>query len=461
MTLLVPILSAWQWAERQFGACDLDDDRRTRRAVAIGAAIVSQPSASFPQQMQSPAALKAAYRLFDGDQADVTYESLLEPHWQHTHYAAAHEPLVLLIHDTTEVDFSHHPATQNLGPIGDGRGRGFLLHSVLAVVPQPRQLLGLLHHEPLLRQAVAEGETQTQRHQRARESQVWERAAEAIGAPGTDSCWVHVGDRYADIFEFMQTCRENQTHFLIRAFRNRCVAEADGSLGYLMDAARRLPAQASKVIDIPAHQQQPARTATLQLAFAPLTIQPPKQFSQGQPPLDVWVVRVWEANPPPSVEQPLEWVLLSSLPVRQASDAWQRVAWYMCRWLIEDYHQCLKTGCALEQRQLDEGTRLWRALSFLAPTAVRLLQLRELARLEPAYLATQLLPADLVALVAHLVDQSAQRMSLADFWRALAQLGGHQGRKGDGPPGWRTLGRGWEFVQARLDGIRLARRLPP
>jgi Transposase Tn5 dimerisation domain len=204
----------------------------------------------------------------------------------------------------------------------------------------------------------------------------------------------------------------------------------------------------------------PARTARLSISLRAATLRPPAH-SRHKPPLSVWIIRVWEADPPPEVDEPLEWILLTSMPTLTVADAWERVEWYTCRWVVEDYHQCLKTGCSLEQRHLQTYDGLVRLLGFLALIAVRLLQLRELARLEPERLATEALPRDLVRVVAQLADVPAEALTLGSFWRTVALQGGHQGRKGDGPPGWKTLWRGWLDIQLLLEGVHLASRLPP
>jgi hypothetical protein len=129
--------------------------------------------------------------------------------------------------------------------------------------------------------------------------------------------------------------------------------------------------------------------------------------------------------------------------------------------VVEDYHQCLKTGCSMEERQLQDGEGLMRLLGFLAPAAVRLLQLREIARLNPERLATQALPEELVKVVALLAGVSPKTLTVGDLWRQVAQLGGYLSRRRDGPPGWKTLWRGWLYIQTLLEGVHLAARLPP
>ena len=161
------ILSALQWAEDTFGSVHLGDVRRTKRAVAIASAIAQEPAASLPAQLPDEAALEATYRFLHTP--DVTYEQLIAPHIAQTRAEASKQQQVLLIQDTTEVDYQQHPTTTGLGPIGNGSHHGYLLQSVLAVVPQSREVLGLIHQEPFLRQPAPKGETKRQRAQRERE----------------------------------------------------------------------------------------------------------------------------------------------------------------------------------------------------------------------------------------------------------------------------------------------------
>jgi len=458
MYMLPVVTSPTDWAERTFATVDLKDRRRERRAVSLAASLMRHPDASLPQQMGAPSALKAAYRLLD--QHDVTHAALVEPHWQATRDQAGRQNLVLLIQDTTEIDHTHHPKTEGLGPIGNGRGRGYLLQSVLAVVPQPRQVLGIAVQEPFLRKQAPKGQSCAQRRSRERESQVWSRMVKAVGPPSEGSTWVHVGDRYSDIFDFLEECEQQRCQFLIRVAQDRRIYAEDGTVESLLTAIRALPAQDQRELQVVAHDGQPARTARVSISFRAATLRPPAH-SRSKPPLSVWILRVWEADPPPDVEEPLEWLLLTSVPTLTVASAWERAEWYTCRWLVEDYHQCLKTGCSLEQRHLQTYDALVRLLGFLALIAVRLLQLRELARQEPEGLASAALPADLVRVVAHLAEVPVERLTLGSFWRTVARQGGHQGRKGDGPPGWKTLWRGWLDIQLLLEGVHLASRLPP
>ncbi len=172
------------------------------------------------------------------------------------------------------------------------------------------------------------------------------------------------------------------------------------------------------------------------------------------PPLTVWVVRAWEPDAPPGVEA-VEWVLLTSLPILTLSDARRLVDWYTCRWLCEDFHQCLKAGCRVERSQLDEAEDLQRLLGFAAPLAVRLLQLRQDARHTPDVPAVTCVDPLMVNVLARQQNANAQTMTVLDFWRRVARLGGFQGRKRDGSPGWRTIWRGWRYLSDLTEGAGL------
>jgi hypothetical protein len=466
------LLSPLLWAEATFGSVQLGDPRRNRRAVAIAHALATQTQASLPRQLHDQAALEATYRFLHS--GPVSYEELIGPHVQATRQESRQHKEVLLIQDTTEVDYHQHPTTSGLGPIGNGNHHGFLLQTVLSVLPQSRQVLGIAHQEPFLRQPAPKGETKQQRLQRERESQVWERSVQALGSPPSGIRWIHVGDRGSDIFSFLRLCQQLHCDFLVRAAQDRCVdllveqahqpvparshhpERPSAPAQHLFEVVGSWLSQASSTVEITASQKRKARTATVRLSWQPLRLLPPRtQEAKGWPPLVVWVIHVWEPEPPEG-EEALEWFLLTSVPTPTREQAEQRVDGYRARWMVEDFHQGLKTGCQIEQRHLQDYESLRTLLGLLAPMAVRLMQLRAASRQDPEQPASQILPPDVVEVVAHLDHRSAETMSVQQCWYAIARYGGYQGRKSDGPPGWKTLWRGWLHIQTLLEGVHLA-----
>ena len=169
----------------------------------------------------------------------------------------------------------------------------------------------------------------------------------------------------------------------------------------------------------------------------------------------MWVIRVWEEQAPEG-EEPLEWILLTSVPTIALEHAWERVEWYQHRWLVEDYHQCLKSGCRMEERQLQTVDGLIRLLGLLSPLAVRLLQVRACAREDPERPANAVIEPLMLAVLAERCGQSPATMTIGSFWTEVARLGGYLARSHDGPPGWRTIWKGWLSLQTFLEGVHFA-----
>src|SRR6202048_4374563 len=364
------LLDPKSWAERTFGSVQLHDMRRTRRAGQAASNLAENPLGSLPAQLHTWKETKAVYRLLD--EPDVTFAALMEPHLQQSRDQANSSGVVLLVQDTTDIDLSHRHKISGVGHIGNERGRGFFVQTVLAVRPQSREILGCMAQEPFVRIPAPDGEQRYQRRKRdERETDVWMRQVQAIGTPESGSMWIHVGDRGADMFSFFQACQATQAHFLVRAAKNRRVQESGEEINYSLTQARAFPSQASLSFEVPARHGHPARSTQLQLAFGQMTLLPPRPEPRAsKEPLTVWVIRVWEEQAPDG-EEALEWVLLTSVPTTTLEQAWERVDWYGYRWLVEDYHQCLKSGCRIEQRQLQTVDGLMRLLGLLSPLAVR------------------------------------------------------------------------------------------
>lgn len=449
------MLDPQRWAERTFGRVQLHDMRRTRRAVKAASKLAENPEGSLPAQMQSWNESKALYRLLD--EPDVSFAALIQPHVEQTREQANAQEVVLLVQDTTDIDLSHRHKISGVGQIGNERGRGFFVQTVLAVRASSREIVGCMAQEPFVRVPAPPGEQRYQRRKReARETDVWIRQIQTIGTPDTASMWVHVGDRGADMFPFFQACQATHTHFLVRAAQNRRIQQSEDEIGYSLKEARAFPSQASRPFEVPARHGHQKRTTQLQLAFGQLTLLPPRHEPKAsKEPVSVWVVRVWEEQAPEG-EEALEWILLTSVPTTTPQAAWQRAEWYAHRWLVEDYHQCLKSGCRIEHRQLQSVEGLMRLLGLLSPLAVRLLQVRALARQDPERPANEVIEPVTLAVLAQRCGLSPQTMTLGTFWTEVAKLGGYLARRRDGPPGWRTIWKGWLSLQTFLEGVHFA-----
>lgn len=428
------------WAQAQWGEVELGDARRTRRAVDIGAAMAANAGLSLPRQMTNWAELKAAYRLFDRPQA--SHAALTAPHRQATRRAAeAESGVVLFAQDTTELDFTTHPTTEGLGAIGNGKQRGFLVHSCLAMRPDPsaRPVLGLAEQQVWVRtQSGLRHQPRRQRLARSKQSDVWSNSLAAIGPAPDGAVWVSVGDRESDIFDHLFRARELGWHALVRARHDRTLDEPLGP--GLLTKIRAQPAQASRSVMLSRRAGGvPSRPQRLSVAWLAVSV-PAPWCARAAAPLDLWCVRAWGGD--------VEWILLTTLAVTDARSALDRLDWYSCRWTMEEYHKGLKSGCAMERLRLRSADRLKAALGFVALIAVRLLQLRSAARQDPSAPALQMVDEPLVHVLARRLKVDAERMSVHEFWRGVARLGGFLGRKCDGDPGWQSL---WHGMHRLLD----------
>lgn len=449
------------WAYSQFAAAKLGDRRRTQRLVALGTQIAGDPSSSLPKQTGQWGDLKAAYRLLDRPEA--TFEAIASPHWQLTRDVAK-QGRFLILDDTTEIDFGATCQAVGLGPVGSGWGRGFLLHSGLMVAPDEEWIVGLAGQDLFHRQVVPKGETRAQRRHRDRESAVWGRLIELVGPPPEGAQWIHVMDRGADDFEVHCRARRLGADWIGRAkSRNRRVRDAAGAEGVLSQVLAAAPVAGGYALNLRARPKQPARRAKVEVSFTAVTVQVPQQPAESlkalsPQPIAQWAIWARELEPPPGLKEPIDWLLLTSLPVRSLDEAMEVISYYEKRWLIEEWHKALKTGCQVEGRQLEASARLEALTGLLSVVAVRLLQLKEMGRRDPKRAATELIPAHYVELVRRARGRRARpgEWTVRDFFRGVAGLGGFLGRKGDGEPGWITIWRGWEVLHWMLRGVQLA-----
>jgi hypothetical protein len=467
-------MDAHVWAEEQFGQCDLKDKRRTQRLVRVAASTLCHPSGSLPEQTTDAADLKAAYRLFGCE--DVSFKDIVEPHWIQTR----RQPpgVYLVLNDTTEVDFGIRRKLRGMGRTGNGGGWGFLLHSALVVSGEDDAIFGLAGQKIRYRKPAPKNENTTQRLKRDRESVLWGQVIDQVGPPAEGVRWVHVMDRGADNFEVYCHCRQQQADWVVRVTqKQRSAIVPDGQTMALKQYLQTLSSCGEYELQLraraaqpkrghkPARKAQPARTAKVDVRFGPLRMPFPEQKSpylKGLPPLPIamWVVHAVEVDPPKDVEQ-VEWILLTSLPVAHFDDAWRILGYYEKRWLIEEYHKALKTGCRVESRQLQSKEGLERITALLSVVAVRLLQLKSAARTNPACPARNLVPLHWIKmlLAARKRSKLTVAMTIREFYREVAKLGGFLGRKSDGEPGWITIWRGWQKLYMFIHGAELAQTI--
>ena len=439
------------WAQLNFAGCELGDKRRTNRLVQVAEEIASHPSASLPSQIEHWGDLKAAYRLFD--RKEVTFEAIARPHWELTKQRARGRTLV--IGDTTELDFGRFRSIEGIGPTGNGSGQGFLLHNALMVDAESEEILGVagqtIHYRKHER-AQKQRPNASQRLKQKRESEVWGTVIDQVGPPQKDASFVHVFDRGGDNFEVYCHLLQQQSDWVIRASKmSRYVLAGDSEEHMqLQDYLPRLKKLGEYTLSLRARPGQAAREAAIEVRVGQIKIPRPRHVSPWvrklkQSPIAMNVIEVVEVNAAKGIT-PIRWILFTSLPVSTFEEAWLIIGYYELRWLVEEYHKSLKTGCRTESPQLKTADRLEAFVGLTSVVAVRLLKLKSIARTNPEVPAQRVVPGVWLKML-KLARKNLPRvhdLTVGQFYREVAKLGGFLGRKSDGEPGWITIWRGWE-----------------
>ena len=419
---------------------------------------------SIPQACASWAQAMGAYRLLSNQAVDP--HAMQAPHRERTRKACATLPVVLAVSDISDLDFTGRTGIKGLGRLGDGGGRGLQQHTTLAVVPDGG-VMGVLRQHWYTRPEAPEGESRRKRQARWCESDVWADAAKEIGTLGPACRIIHVADRGADIFGFLNTCVQLGVGFLVRAAHDRRVQETQSRM---WEHAAAQPALDTMEVKVSAQRggakrdRRIARTAQVTLRVARITIPPARNDPRvaDASPREIHVVYALEEKPPSGEGiAPVEWMLLTSETARTGADARRLVGWYAQRWIVEEFHRAEKEGCRLEASQLDDAQDIKRLAAITAVVAVRLLQLRDAA--DPASAASRdaaslrtLADDPCIRIVAALAKTDPATLTPELFFRTIAKRGGWLARKNDPRPGWKCLWRGWRDIALMAQGAVLA-----
>jgi hypothetical protein len=413
--------------------------------------------------MASEAEVEGFYRFMVNPRVDA--QALLTPHLDASAARAAQLDEVLALHDTTQFDYSTPRA--GLGPVSGGKN-GYLVHATLLLSdPQSRTPLGLGTVLPWVRTGERKGKTESGRklsgHELAkrpdRESRRWfdsiVRVEERIAEHGQASV-IHVADREGDSYELLANLITSNRRFVVRVSRDRVVEETDEEgaqvLTQLLEAVqaqstvceREVPLSRRKASSAPrgakSHPARAGRVARLAFAAREVTVRRPARRRDLPDTITFNVVHVREVDPSDG-EEPVEWLLATTEPVDDASQILRVVDIYRARWVIEEYFKALKTGCKLEERQLESYDSLLRAFALFAPIAWLMLRLRTLSRAAPERPAREILTRSQIAVLVEISKRPlSEEPTVREALLAIARLGGHL--RSNGPPGWLTLARG-------------------
>lgn len=455
----------------ELNGLDLGDARLNRRGQILLSRFADNPGASIPAACRGWSETDAAYKFFANPRVDA--EGILKPHRQATLERCRRERVVLLVQDTTELDYTHQNLSiEGLGVLDHRDRRGMHLHANVAFTPEGC-CLGVVGATFFTRpeEGIGQARERTYWPIEDKESVRWlegYREACAIQRELITPRVISIADREADIYEIfaepersVSKHRWQQADFIIRAKENRSLpqrAEDAGPWSYqkLWSALEESPERFRRTLDLGATPKRPAREVTLAVRACELTLKPPYRRDRRLPPVTVRAVLAQEIDPPENEER-VEWLLLTSLPIDHREQIETILDDYRGRWPIEPLFRTLKTGCRVEELRLEAIDRLKPCVALYLIVAWRGMFVMKLGRECPN------VPADVLFSDAEWrsVWQIVRRESLppsppslGEFLPILASLGGYLARRHDPPPGpqalWIAIRRMSDFAHAWL-----------
>jgi len=461
------------WVFDEVKTAKFGDKRLNARLGQVLSQLAARPTASIPAACGGRAEMVAAYRFCENEH--TSFDSVLQPHIDATRQRMAAQPIVLLAQDTSEIEVTR-PEQQvaGAGPLDGNSRRGALLHLMHAFTPDGTPLgtvfatAWMREEEPVCaslsraeRAAIPIEEKESHRWlttlQQARE--------EAQLCPATQL--ICVADSEADIYEVLvEGMREPRSNdWIVRACQDRALLCENGQnsgekllrehvlqQSVLFEKKIQVRGRKAKVACETRGRRQPrqSREAVVVVRAARVTLRPPWRPDRKLPPVTVNVVLVSEVNAPLG-DEPVEWLLLTSLPIDVVEQVRQVIEYYCVRWMIEIFFRVLKSGCRVEERLFEYMDRLLTCLAVYVIVAWRTLYVCRLGRSSPEVSCeTVFEPAEWKSVwkVVHREDPPVHPPALGVFIRLVAQLGGYVNRKRADPPGPQTV---WIGLQRMHD----------
>jgi hypothetical protein len=442
---------------------DLGDKRLDQRGTGILETLGADPAASVNSACGGWGETMAAYRFFKN--SAVEPDRILRPHLEATKRRMKEHPVVLIAQDTTELNFSAHPP-RDAGCLNKEERLGFYDHTHLALTPQ-RLSLGVVRSEQYSRTLESLGKTKERANLPIEEKESFRwldgyRLASDLAGECPDTQVVSVADSEADIYDIFLEADKHPTpaDFVIRSKEARCTLERDPDSGPNVYCKMRDEVSASKVltrrtVSLPRTPKRKARDAKLEVRAACVTLKPPHARS-GLGAVTVNVVLVEEVDGPGD-DTDVSWLLLTTLPIESVDEVLRVIDYYLARWIIEIYFRVLKTGCRVEDIQLETTSRVKNCLAFYKIIAWRVMQLTYLNRECPSLSCAALFDDCEWKSVWRVTTKRKLPKTpppLSEFIPLLAQLGGYNNRPSEPPPGpqaiWVGIRRMTDFAIAWL-----------
>jgi hypothetical protein len=466
-----------RWAQQEFGGAQLGDPRRTARAVELAARVMECPAGTVTAVVQRDAAREAAFRFLRN--AHVGVGALGRSSHLATLRRCQGEDIVFVAVDQCSIAVTDRAGKKDFGPVGtrpDAKVRGLQAMTALAISESGR-VLGVCGQRWWRRSD--EKSPRFGRDQRTapeRESSLWTHVMDdvedrVLEARSSLKPWYQL-DRGGDAGPILLKAVQEQLYLTVRAAYDRTLADDEDDYVRLRAAVSSekpiarfahylRPAAAKKAGHShlrPRHLEVRVRAVTLRVTHY---VPGERKRGEQRQAVDCWAVSLREISPPPGVRR-LDWLLLTTYPVRGVRDA-LKVAWGYClRWRIEEFHKTWKSGaCDLERSQLRSCATLQRWATLLAAVAARIERLKQAARQQPARPALEFASRDeidgAIVLTERCKWKPGAELTIEQFVLLVANIGGYTGRSSGGPPGSIVIARGLDRVTAAAAAFAAAR----
>jgi hypothetical protein len=482
------------WVMEELGSSDIGDERLDRRYQLLLDTLSQKPSVSIPAACNGWAETQAAYRFFASDRVDE--ESALYPHRDATLRRIAERDVVLLIQDTTEIDVTRpEQQMEGAGPLSDQSHLGFYCHPMLAVTPD-RIPLGVVHADFWARDPEefeenkklgARGKQNKRKRAPIEEKESFRwlkgyREACAVAAETPNTSIVCISDSEGDIYECFAeaatACDDGvpEVHWVVRACQDRSLSSANDDPNWqkLWTAVAASKVRGTLEIEVSKNRAQggddrrrkqarSARMTTVTIQATRVTLKAPPRQGVQLPDVEVNAILVREVNPPKG-EEPIEWLLLTSLPIGSFAKICLVIQYYCCRWQIEIYFRVLKSGCKVEDRQFASAERYKACLALYMIIAWRVMYVMMMGRACPDMPCDAVLTEDewkAVYMIVEKKEPPKKVPSLGTMVTMIAKLGGYLARKHDGPPGPKAMWIGMQRMMDYAEAWRTFRTPPP
>jgi len=463
--------SASVWVQSEFTGIDLGDERLNRRFKRIVTRLAKHCGKTLASSFNQWKEIKASYRFFANPK--VKESEMLAPHIEQTVSRIKAHDTVLLLQDTTYLDYNNRPKTQGLDLTFRSKlataSEGLLLHNTLAVTDEGIPL-GLLDQTFIDRKSFHghnHDEARKIRHCNRpieeKESIRWinvVRKCHRFDFGQTKT--IHVADRECDLYEFFRDATDLGEQVLVRASQNRSInkrfrRETPSIL--LFDHLKAKRAQGKVTVTIQVNGKKKYRKAELSIVYQAITMPPPpnktlKKDGPNLPMVPLYAIMAIERRPPKS-QTGIFWVLLTNMEIQSLDQAIEKVHWYSRRWNIEVFHKVLKSGCGVENAQLRHADRLKKYIVLKSIVAWRLFWFTRVREHNKDECCSTVLSKDEWSILYRKANKTkslpCKPPTVGEAFIWIAKLGGYIGRTTDPPPGMISLWRGWQRLMDMVE----------